>query len=66
MVTAEVVIEKGADVRTKGADVLVVEDRDSLRTMLRRTLTASGYTVLEAASTTELAVIAVVQLSFFP
>ncbi len=53
MLTAEVVIEKGTDVRTKAADVLVVEDRDSLRTMLRRTLTASGYTVLEAASTTE-------------
>ena len=53
MVTAEAIIENGAHVRAKAADVLVVEDRDSLRTMLRRTLTASGYTVLEAASTTE-------------
>ena len=36
----------------KAADVLVVEDRDSLRAMLRRTLTSQGYTVLDAESAT--------------
>jgi DNA-binding NtrC family response regulator len=35
------------------ADVLVVEDRASLRTMLRRTLEARGYRVREAADTPE-------------
>jgi DNA-binding NtrC family response regulator len=35
------------------ADVLVVEDRASLRTMLRRTLQAKGYTVHEAGDTPE-------------
>jgi DNA-binding NtrC family response regulator len=32
-----------------GAPVLIVEDRDSLRTMLRRALESHGYDVLEAA-----------------
>ncbi|HXV62884.1 MAG TPA: sigma-54 dependent transcriptional regulator [Vicinamibacteria bacterium] len=36
-----------------GADVLVVEDRDSLRTMLRRTLAAQGYRVLDARTVSE-------------
>lgn len=36
-----------------GADVLVVEDRPSLRTMLRRTLEAKGYRVEEAADAVE-------------
>jgi DNA-binding NtrC family response regulator len=31
------------------ADILVVEDKDSLRTMLRKTLEAKGYSVHEAA-----------------
>lgn len=34
-------------------DVLVVEDRDSLRTMLRRTLAASGYSVADARTVSE-------------
>ncbi len=44
-------ITKGAK-RAKAADVLVVEDKDSLRAMLRRTLTGQGYTVLDAESAT--------------
>jgi CheY-like chemotaxis protein len=30
------------------ADILVVEDKESLRTMLRKTLEARGYSVEEA------------------
>src|SRR3990170_205808 len=37
----------------RGTDVLVVEDRPSLRTMLRRTLEAKGYTVEEATDAVE-------------
>ena len=53
MVVAD--LESRADVvvnSAKAADVLVVEDRDSLRAMLRRTLTSQGYTVLDAESAT--------------
>ncbi len=53
MVVAD--LETSADGMAQGAkaaDVLVVEDRDSLRAMLRRTLTSRGYTVLDAASAT--------------
>ena len=53
MVVAD--LELGADVIVNGAkaaDVLVVEDRDSLRAMLRRTLMGQGYTVLDAESAT--------------
>lgn len=39
--------------RPASADVLVVEDRPSLRTMLRRTLEAKGYSVEEAADAVE-------------
>ena len=35
------------------ADILVVEDKESLRTMLRKTLEARGYTVTEAADAYE-------------
>jgi len=38
---------------TSAADVLVVEDRESLRTMLRRTLTSGGYTVLDTGRVTD-------------
>ena len=37
----------------RGADVLVVEDRLSLRTMLRRTLESKGYSVEEAGDAVE-------------
>ncbi|MGE0814354.1 MAG: sigma-54-dependent transcriptional regulator [Vicinamibacterales bacterium] len=37
-----------ADIAAADADVLVVEDRDSLRTMLRLALESHGYGVLEA------------------
>ncbi len=37
----------------RGADVLVVEDRLSLRTMLRRTLESKGYSVEEASDAVE-------------
>jgi len=37
----------------RGPDVLVVEDRPSLRTMLRRTLEAKGYRVEEASDAPE-------------
>jgi CheY-like chemotaxis protein len=35
------------------ADILVVEDKESLRTMLRRTLEPRGYSVEEAADAYE-------------
>ena len=35
------------------ADILVVEDKESLRTMLRKTLEARGYTVEEAGDAYE-------------
>jgi len=35
------------------ADVLVVEDKESLRTVLRKTLEAKGFTVDEAADAYE-------------
>lgn len=46
-------LEQRSEVRTETADVLVVEDRDSLRAMLRRTLSGQGYTVLDAGSAAE-------------
>ena len=42
-----------ADASPRGADVLVVEDRISLRTMLRRTLESKGYSVEEAGDAVE-------------
>lgn len=48
MVVAD--LERRTDVRTEAADVLVVEDRDSLRAMLRRTLASQGYRVVDAGS----------------
>lgn len=50
MVVAD--METRPDVAVDAADVLVVEDRDSLRAMLRRTLTSQGYTVVDAESAT--------------
>lgn len=43
----------GSARRSSSADVLVVEDRASLRMMLRRTLEAKGYRVEEAADARE-------------
>jgi DNA-binding NtrC family response regulator len=51
MVVAD--LESRVDIAVQAADVLVVEDRDSLRTMLRRTLTGQGYTVVDASSVAE-------------
>jgi DNA-binding NtrC family response regulator len=45
--------ERKLETATGAADVLVVEDRSSLRTMLRRTLTAQGYRVLDVESVPE-------------
>lgn len=39
--------------RATAVDVLIVEDRESLRTMLRRTLLSNGYEAAEAASVAE-------------
>jgi DNA-binding NtrC family response regulator len=46
-------LESTTDAALQCADVLVVEDRDSLRTMLRRTLTGQGYSVVDAQSAAE-------------
>lgn len=51
MVVAD--LESRTDAVVQSADVLVVEDRDSLRTMLRRTLAGQGYSVLDAPNAAE-------------
>ena len=42
-----------ASVRSEGSTVLVVEDEENLRTLLRRSLQSHGYRVLEAANGAE-------------
>ena len=46
-------LERKPDSVAGAADVLVVEDRSSLRTMLRRTLASQGYRVLDVESVQE-------------
>jgi DNA-binding NtrC family response regulator len=44
---------KKPETATGAFDVLVVEDRDSLRTMLRRTLEAKGYSVVDTRTASD-------------
>src|SRR3989304_290517 len=46
MVVAD--LEAHPEIAAGAFDVLVVEDRDSLRTMLRRTLEGKGYSVVDS------------------
>jgi DNA-binding NtrC family response regulator len=46
-------VEASPEIVAGAVDVLVVEDRDSLRTMLRRTLVAKGYSVADARTVSE-------------